>query len=237
MAAHALHAELCYVTQVAQIATRRAQGLALWIVALTGCAAASPTPPPVPVEPDPALPQPVQPVVSSGSPIEKLFPLVDRNIYQYVTESDDGDGLLTVHAARRDKTHGALEMPAGARQFEYDNDGVKLVKHGSQPSYVLKHPIALGESWRGEHGGVVEIVAVDATVEVPAGSFNGCVKTVEQRGGDIPMRVATTFCPDTGIVELEAASGIRSERAVLKSYGPPVDIGLPGVRVIPPGGD
>jgi hypothetical protein len=43
--------------------------------------------------------------------------------------------------------------------------------------------------------------------------------------------VATTFCPDVGIVLLEAASGAAIERAELKSYGPPVEIGPDGLSV------
>ena len=46
-----------------------------------------------------------------------------------------------------------------------------------------------------------------------------------------------TELPDVGIVELQAASGEAFERLSLKSYGPPVDLGPDGVRMVPPGTD
>lgn len=163
----------------------------------------------------------------------RLFPLEDRHIYQYVTESDDGQGLLMTRVRRLDARNGELLTSGGAKAFEYANDGVILKRPGMQPVYVLKEPITVGQEWRGENGGTVQVVAVDAKVTVPAGPFEGCVKTLEERGGDRPMRVATTFCPNTGIVLLEVASGAAAERAALKSYGPPVDLGPDGVKKIP----
>jgi hypothetical protein len=74
------------------------------------------------------------------------------------------------------------------------------------------------------------VIRVNAVVEVPAGRYDDCVQTLERRGGDRPLSVATTFCPEVGIVLLEAASGAAMERAELKSYGPPVEIGPDGVQ-------
>jgi hypothetical protein len=37
------------------------------------------------------------------------------------------------------------------------------------------------------------------------------------------------FCPDVGVVALEVVSGMSLERAELKSYAPPVNIGPSGV--------
>ena len=134
---------------------------------------------------------------------------------------------------RNEPRFGELAMAGNNKRFEYADDGVRLLRSGAAPAYVLKEPLQQGASWRGEHGGMVEIVAVATTVDVPAGHFEGCVQTVEQRGGDRPLRVATTFCPDVGIVLLEASSGANMERAELKSYGPPVDLGPAGVRRLP----
>lgn len=156
--------------------------------------------------------------------------MVDRAVYQWVMETDEGQDTLLGRVDRHSPNSGSLQLPGGTKQFEYVADGVKLVSHSLGPVYVLKQPVAMGNSWRGEHGGTVEIVQVDAVVEVPAGRFTGCVQTLETRGGDRPTRVATTYCPDTGIVLLEAAAGSGMVRAELKSYGPPVDIGPDGIR-------
>jgi hypothetical protein len=66
-------------------------------------------------------------------------------------------------------------------------------------------------------------------VSVPAGSFQGCVTTQEERLGDAPIKMVTTYCPEVGIVTLEAQAGSRVERASLKQFGPPVDLGPEGV--------
>ena len=123
-------------------------------------------------------------------------------------------------------------MPGGIKRFEFRPDGVVLLRAGAAPSYVLKQPLQVGNKWRGAHMSWVEIVAVGTKAKVLAGSYDGCIKTSEQRGGDRPLRIDTTFCPKTGMVLLEASSGARTERMELKSYGPPVSLGPDGVRVI-----
>jgi hypothetical protein len=94
-------------------------------------------------------------------------------------------------------------------------------------------PLSAGASWRGDRGSMVVVEAVDAAVEVPAGRFQGCVRTVERRGGDLPLQISTTYCPDVGIVRLDAARGMQTEVATLQSFGPPVNLGPDGVRRIP----
>jgi hypothetical protein len=185
-----------------------------------------------PVTPQPGAPTPTPAATPTGE-ASKYFPLQSGHIYQYVTESDGGQGVMMTRVTRADGKSGDLQGPRGTKTFEYVTDGVVLTTGGA-PIYVLKLPLAVGTKWRGQGGSSVEIVEVGATVTVPAGTYQQCIKTVEQRGGDQPMRVATTYCPDTGIVELEAASGAAMERAVLKSYGPPVDLGPDGLRAIPP---
>ena len=174
------------------------------------------------------------PSPTSGTPLERLFPLVDRHIYQYVAETDSGEQeALVARVSRSEAAGGTLHLPGGKKTFRYQADGVLLTRPDGAPVYVLKQPLTVGNSWRGEHGGTVEIFEVNASVSVPAGTFGGCVTTVEQRGGDRPLRVTTVFCPDVGIVLLEATSGAQLERAALKSYGPPVEIGPDGVRRLP----
>ena len=169
--------------------------------------------------------------VSSGTEIERFFPLVDGRIYHYV-ELDDasGQGLLVARAVRTDALHGELRFPSGAKRFEYTTEGVSLISNGA---FVLKGPLAVGTAWRGEHGGATRIVAVAASVDVVAGHFTGCVQTLEEVRGDRRVRYATTFCPNTGVVLLEAASGGNVERAELKSYGAPVQLGPDGLERIP----
>lgn len=167
--------------------------------------------------------------LASGTALERFFPLVDGMIYHYVTENEMGEaGLLITRAGRTSPRGGQLHFPTGSKRFEYVPDGITVLVDGN-PTYVLKQPLAVGATWRGEHGGTTRVLSIAASVEVPQGHFEGCVQTLEERLGDRPVRYATTFCPGVGVVMLEAASGASLERASLKSYAAPIDVGLDGV--------
>lgn len=167
---------------------------------------------------------------TSGTELERFFPLVDGRLYEYRTEGDSGErGLLVARVHRTDAAHGELQYPTGTKRFELASDGVRA----TSGAYVLKAPLEVGATWRGEHGGDVRVVSTSASVQTPAGSFSGCVQTVEERLGDSPVRYTTTFCPDVGIVELQAASGETVERAELRSYGAPTTIGPDGLDRVP----
>ncbi|WP_438040449.1 hypothetical protein [Sorangium sp. So ce128] len=168
---------------------------------------------------------------ASGTRAERYFPLVDGHIYHYATMSEGGEqGLLVARVHRADARRGELRFPSGVKRFEFTGEGVI---RGDTGVFVLKEPIAPGTTWTGEHGGRARITAVDVAIEVPAGRFTGCVQTVEERLGDRPARYVSTFCPDVGVVVIEAAGGASHERAELKSYAPPVDMGPDGVRRAP----
>jgi hypothetical protein len=194
------------------------------LVGLTACGSAPGTPPAWLAPADGSKKD-----LASGTALERYFPLVDGMIYHYVTENEMGEaGLLITRAGRTSERGGQLHFPAGSKRFEYVNDGVTVTVDGG-PVYVLKQPLAVGATWRGEHGGTTRVLSIAASVEVPQGHFDGCVQTLEERLGDHPVRYATTFCPGVGVVLLEAASGASLERASLKSYAAPIDVGLDGV--------
>jgi hypothetical protein len=69
----------------------------------------------------------------------------------------------------------------------------------------------------------------------PAGHYEGCVQTLEERMGDRPTRYSTTFCPGVGVVQIEVATGANFERATLKSYAPPMRMREDGVEKLPAG--
>ncbi|MDI1443194.1 hypothetical protein [Polyangium sp. 6x1] len=203
---------------------RKALARSLSGLALAACGPAAP-------EPRPSFTAPGDGAVgvSSGTQIERYFPLVHGNLWHYETTSDDGErGLLLVRARRTSASEGELVTPTGARRVAFTSEGVALL---GRSVYVLRAPIAAGMSWTGEHGGWTRIVAVGQSVTVPAGRFDGCVVTVEDRGGDVPVRYTTTFCPDVGITVLDVEARAAHERAELRSYGPPVNIGPEGTSV------
>jgi len=191
--------------------------------ALVLCACGPATP-----EPRPSFASPGEGFVgaSSGTQFERYFPLVHGNLWHYETTSDDGErGMLLVRARRTSAFEGALVTPTGSRRVSFTSEGIALL---DRSAYVLRGPLVVGTSWTGEHGGRARIEAVGLRVTVPAGSFDGCIVTVEDRGGDVPMRYTTTFCPDVGITALDVEARMAHERAELRSYGPPVNLGPEG---------
>lgn len=178
-----------------------------------------------------SAPPPGAPGASSGSPIERFFPLVDGHVYQYATTNDAGErGVIVARVRRESAGVGELRLPSGSKRFAYTPEGVILEGRGA---FVLREPLAVGASWPGEHGGLTRVVAAAVSAEVPAGRFAGCVQTLEERLGDRPLRYLSTFCPDVGLVALEASGGASYERAELRSYGPPVQIGPDGLTRTP----
>ena len=172
---------------------------------------------------------------ASGTSIERFFPLVDGMVYTYLTLNEVGDqGLLLARVHRTDAFHGELRFPTGAKVFELAPDGVLIHPRGGEPSYVLKIPLQVGTTWRGEHGGQSRIVNASALIDTPAGHYENCVQTLEERLGDRPTRYSTTFCPEVGVVQIEVATGANYERAALKSYAPPMRMREDGTDRLPP---
>lgn len=175
--------------------------------------------------------------LSSGTALERFFPLVDGMVYHYATDSMSGEqGILVTRVVRTRADGGELRFPKGIKRFTFAKDGVVLELLAG-PVYLLKEPIAVGSSFRGEHGGMTKILAINASIDVPAGHYDGCIQTLEERGGDEPARFMTTYCPGVGVVLLEAGAGGALERATLTSYGPPPAMkpdGLERFQVTPP---
>jgi hypothetical protein len=171
----------------------------------------------------------------SGSKAERFFPLVDGMVYTYATFNEVGEqGLLVARVHRSDGLRGELRFPTGAKAFEIAPDGIMLRSRSGEASYVLKLPLAVGTSWRGEHGGQSRILSTETVIQTPAGRYEGCVQTLEERLGDRPTRYSTTFCPEVGVVQIEVATGANFEKAALKSYAPPMRMREDGTEKLPP---
>ncbi|APR83580.1 Hypothetical protein A7982_08929 [Minicystis rosea] len=204
----------------------------LLALALAACAGG----PPPPASSPWLVPSEGQKDVASGTPLERFFPLVDGMVYTYLSVNEVGEqGLLVARVHRTDPKHGELRFPTGSKVFEYAPDGVVLKGRGAD-SYVLKAPLDVGTTWVGEHGGKTRVLSVTAGADTPAGHYDGCVQTLEERLGDRPIRYSTTFCPAVGVVSLEVATGANYERAQLKTYAPPMRMRPDGTDRLPAGG-
>lgn len=172
------------------------------------------------------------PSASSGLAIERYFPIVHDHLWTYDTTNDDGTrSSFIVRARRMRAAEGELQTPRGTKRFSYLPDGIGIA---DTATFVLKLPLTVGTTWRGEHGGISRIETVGTEITIAAGRFTDCLVAIEQRGGDAPATYGTTFCPDVGIVLLDVEGGMQHERAELRSYGPPVFIGPPGTTLIEP---
>ena len=85
--------------------------------------------------------------VSSGTPYEAYFPLIDGYLYQYATEGDGGMLIVRVH--RESAQAGQFRLPNGTKRFEYRPQGVFLLGGAAGPVAILAGPLAVGTSFRG----------------------------------------------------------------------------------------
>lgn len=161
------------------------------------------------------------------SSVLRYMPLKDDTVYAYRTEAENtGEkGVLMLHVTRA--AAGLVELDVGGKvqRLEILKTGIRDLDGG----FLLKAPIVLGATWPGT-GGQVRVAAVDKEMKVPAGTFVGCIETIEER--TVPnghKRVTTDFCPHVGIVrlEVEAQLGVQHavESAVLRSFGKRIDLG------------
>ena len=137
-------------------------------------------------------------------------------------------GLLSVTKVTAFDGHVALLSTGNElSELRVEKDGIVRVSSGA---YLLKWPIAQGDKWSTSAGASMVVSKVDLEVTVDAGTFDGCVETVETFRGDEARLVTTTYCPDVGptlleVHELAVAPGEvpASATAKLRSFGPLLD--------------
>jgi hypothetical protein len=93
---------------------------------------------------------------------------------------------------------------------------------GALPGVIMLAEPALGDAYRqeflaGEAEDYGEVVSLDESVEVPAGSFTGCLKTRDRSVLDPEVDELKYYCAGVGLV-LEEEGDVRVE---LLEYGPP----------------
>jgi hypothetical protein len=158
--------------------------------------------------------------------LERYLPLEDGTVFSYDTSSEDrrDRGLLIVQISRPRKGRADLRMGARTERLEVRPDGIAYLEGG----YLLKGPLAATTTWRSKTG-TVHVANLDEKITVPAGAFEGCLRTVEEtREPGVNRTVTSVYCPHVGLVsvDVEGASdqGLQRETAVLKSFGPRVDL-------------
>lgn len=165
------------------------------------------------------------PAVLPRTGIALYLPLEDNTVLAYNTSNDLNEkGFFAVQVAR--KPGSLVELRAGAKSQQLTLSA-NAVRHTSG-GFLLKWPVRTGDTFPGEFG-LVRVVATDRTAQVPAGSFSGCIETLEGGGaGALQQQSIKMFCPNVGLVSFEntasQGSDVSSQRAELRSYGPKVDV-------------
>jgi hypothetical protein len=115
---------------------------------------------------------------------------------------------------------------------EFNTSGVVVSTEGSweagaddaKPGVIVPASPAVGDKYRQEYRAchaedMGEILALDATADVAAGSYSGCLQTRDTTPLEPDVNEEKYYCPDVGIVlSVDVASGEREE---LLSVTPP----------------
>lgn len=156
----------------------------------------------------------------------RYMPLEPDTVFTYDTQTEGRSehGLLIVQVSRPREGRADLRMGSKIERLQIEADGIAYVEGG----YLLKAPFVVGSAWKSKSG-TVRVVAVDEEIQVPAGHFTGCMRTVEDsRVGGNTRSVTSVFCAHVGLVTLEATGGSEEgpgrETATLKSFGPRVHL-------------
>ena len=139
--------------------------------------------------------------------------------YETRVEPDGERGLLVLEVRRRRPELAELVVAGRTQRLNVSATAVELVTGGA----LLREPLAEGASWRGDFGRV-RVTHVARTVTVPAGTFQGCLETLEEMtSSEGTKRTTTAYCPDVGIAlretEVEQDGQHATERIKLKSFG------------------
>jgi len=184
-------------------------------ITLAGCGSA-PKPPPETAQIDD----------KTQSEALRYMPLEPDTVFTYDTQSEGRSehGLLIVQVSRPREGRADLRMGSKTERLQIERDGIAQVEGG----YLLKAPFSVGNTWK-SRSGTVRIVAIDEEVQVPAGHFTGCMRTVEEgRAAGHVRSVTSVLCAHVGLVSLEATGGSEDapgrETAILKAFGPRVNL-------------
>jgi hypothetical protein len=169
----------------------------------------------------------VQTTTVDASPeLERYMPLEDGTVFSYDTHSerDNARGILIVQISRPRPGRVDLRMGSRTERLQFVPDGIAYVEGG----YLLKAPLSKGATWH-SRSGVVRVENTDEIADVPAGKFPGCLRTVEEsRDTALARTVSQVYCPHVGLVSVEVegmtVDGPNKETAVLRSFGPRVDV-------------
>lgn len=129
--------------------------------------------------------------------LSELLPLVDGTVSNFATESDLGDtGVLVLEIFRPRPEMAELKIAGTVRRLIVAKNRISQSTGGT----LLEEPLQVGHTFEGSFG-TTKITSVAARVELPAGTFEQCLVTVEESTRP-PKRATSTYCRNVGLVSL-----------------------------------
>lgn len=155
--------------------------------------------------------------------VSRYAPFENKTVFSYETYIEDTNerGIIVFEINRPRPELAELSVAGQVRKrYYFEVGGIR----SSTGGYLLKSPLTPNATWQGDDG-PVRVAAMNESLSLPAGKFEGCLKTIEEAKLGAATRTTTTeFCPGVGIATLqiegeqEGMSVLQALR--LKSFGP-----------------
>lgn len=163
---------------------------------------------------------------SRGGPltVHDFLPFENQTVLSFVTSDDlGGTSYFVMEIERPSEGQGEIWIAGRRTRFRITPRRVERAEGG----IWLEEPLEVGHSFPGPFGQTT-IESLAQKVTVPAGTFEGCLVTVERS----PAKIAeSTYCPGVGLVRIvvEGASDsdVTRVQSELTGYGPRVDLRSP----------
>lgn len=161
-------------------------------------------------------------VVEEAPPeLHQMLPLKDQTVSNFRMTTDLGDeGILVLEIYRPRPELAELKIAGRAQRLAIEDNRISQTTGG----ILLETPLKKGHTFIGSFG-TVTISETSQLVTVPAGTFSGCLTTVEESTTP-PKRSTSTYCPGIGLVLMEVESFGESAglvRTELSYHGPRVE--------------
>ena len=153
--------------------------------------------------------------------LHQMLPLKDQTVSNFRMTTDLGDeGILVLEIYRPRPELAELRIAGRAQRLAIEDNRISQTTGG----ILLETPLKKGHAFIGSFG-TVTISETGQLVTVPAGTYSGCLTTVEESTRP-PKRSTSTYCPGIGLVLMEVESFGESAglvRTELSYHGPRVE--------------
>lgn len=163
----------------------------------------------------PSTPEAAEPEADRFHP-HNLYPLAEGNVWSYNVDTGTGENTLAITRVIS-RVEDRVEVTSGGDPVVYQIRDEGIFRPGSD-TWLLKAPVREGAEWPSSQGMTARVTSTQATVETPAGSFEGCVR-VEEAGGDAERFVQTVYCPGIGPVFLESRMQLATSPTPVRVIG------------------